>query len=267
MFGAFTATETEVVGRWIDALGQQTRSVGERLARVSLRVAKTADILTQYPVFADDTVTKHLFESEQPATDLEGLGGSLSTPILHKLLPIWFTHVCLLEGFAGTPSRTANPATCAVIGLLRIYYGFDSIESGVAGMDEVHRIECLDIVQLGLQIIDGTGLPRPASVKDMLDLWPSEFAVDMLHLSMRPEARKGLLLGLASAMVVMHEAVAASTLLGEAERIVLASLVLKEREKLAVCLDGVRGDEEHFKQYQQGYRLGVAKVRECFETR
>jgi phage terminase Nu1 subunit (DNA packaging protein) len=50
--------------------------------------------------------------------------------------------------------------------------------------------------------------PPPASFKEVLDRWPSDFALAMLHASMRPVANTGLLLGLAWAFVGLHELLA-----------------------------------------------------------
>ena len=135
------------------------------------------------------------------------------TPDLSKLLPLWFTTPCVLESFVCIPAKTTTITAAAVTRLLRAQYGFAVEGPGVAGMDEARRIDSAGLVELGLEMIKRSGLPEPESLKEVLENWPSGFALQMLHWSMRPMANFGLLLGLAWAFFGLHDAVASSKLL------------------------------------------------------
>ncbi|KAF3172068.1 hypothetical protein TWF788_009511 [Orbilia oligospora] len=75
-------------------------------------------------------------------------------PDLARLLPLWFTHPCLLEHLVCTPAKTTTVTSSAVLRLLRVQSGFDREDIVVAGMDEFRRSsKTVDLVDLGLQMI------------------------------------------------------------------------------------------------------------------
>lgn len=79
---------------------------------------------------------------------------------------------------------------------------------GVTGMDETRRIDSASLVEFGVGMMTRSGLAEPASLKEVLENWPLEFALTMLQLSMRPMASFDLLLGQAQAFVGLQNVVA-----------------------------------------------------------
>ncbi|KAK8155454.1 hypothetical protein BC567DRAFT_149232, partial [Phyllosticta citribraziliensis] len=213
MFGSFTVAEMDVVRKWIDSLDAGTYGSHAYLSFVAPSApsvtAKLEDVSVDYPVLAQ----ARQFDLSGSSTDLELSVSPGVRPVFSSLIPLWFAHVSLLEDFVAIPARTANDTTCAIVRLLRSYYGFASIADGVAGMDEVRKHGDCGLVEIGLRILQRVpdGLSKPPSLlKQVLDRWPNAFALDMLHLSMRPVESHASLLGMAKAFVELHDAVAKS---------------------------------------------------------
>jgi len=272
MFGSFTQSEVEVVKRWIDSLGKPDSrlywSFVGRTEITSTQVLQNQDIRVDYPVIApisaDDFSTKSSPSSTFPLPVLSSTLITNSTLNMSKLIPLWFAHPCLLECFICIPSKTANKTACSIVRLLRAQYGFGDEGPGVAGMDEVRRTESVGLVELGLEILKRSGLPEPGSLKEVLQSWHSEFALMMLRLSMRPKGNAGLLLGLASAFVSLHDAMTLSTLLSAASREILAQIVRREQDSLNICLEELKEDEVQYQEFYRGHNLGRAEIGSCF---
>lgn len=275
MFGSFTQNEVEVVKRWIDGLGARDPrfywSFVDRAEIPSDQVFQNQNICVDYPVF-----------SPVP-TDALSDPSILSSSILHppaiyppakitaapnmsRFLPLWFAHPCLLESFVCIPSKTTTRTACSVTRLLRAQYGFGAEGPGVAGMDEVRRAERVGLVELGLEMTKRAGLPEPACLADVLKNEQSEFAVMMLHWSMRPMRNASLLLGLASAFMGLHRAVAASpVLLSAASREVLGQIACREQASLDICLEELRADGGRYADFCRGYHRGRAEIEGFFD--
>ncbi|KAI5839458.1 hypothetical protein DFP73DRAFT_561702 [Morchella snyderi] len=274
MFGSFTQTEVEVVRQWIDSLGnpdipQIYWSFTGQPETSSSEVLQNQDICVDYPVF-----------SLIPAKDLLLLAHPLSisstlpltptslparaTPNIAKLLPLWFAHPCLLESFVCIPAKTTTKVASSILCLLRAQSGFTAEGPGVAGMDEVRRVEGIGLVELGLEMIRRHGLPEPTCLKEVLGTWHSEFALLMLHLSMRPMENRGLLLGVTSAFVSLYDVVAASTLLSAGGSEALAQMADRGRHSLQICLAELRDDEAFYADYCRGQNVGRAEIESCF---
>lgn len=273
MFGSFTQNEVEVVKRWIDALGNSNPQVyWSFVGRTEIKsdqVLQKQDIRVDYPVLSPISMadllaqpaplfTPPLFSHLHPAIKAP------ENPDMSKLLPLWFANPCLLESFVCIPSKTTTVIASSITRLLRAQYGFGAEGPGVAGMDEARRVDSAGLVELGLEMMKRSGLPEPASLKEVLEKWPSEFALKMLHLSMRPMASYGLLLGLAWAFVGLHDLLASSALLSPLSKAALTQIVRRERDCLEICLKELKDDKIQSADFHRGYVLGNAEVESCF---
>jgi hypothetical protein len=274
MFGSFTQNEVEVVRRWIDSLGRHGPgfywSIVSRAEITSYQVFQSQDIRVDYPVFssisANSLSTQPTPSSTSPPLTLSSTIKTSTAPNMSKLLPLWFTHPCLLESFICIPTKTTTKTASSIIRLLRAQSGFGAECPGIAGMDEVRRTESIGLVEFGLEMAKRSGLREPTCPKDVLVSWPSEFALSMLHLSMRPMENAALLLGLAWAFVGLHDAIAASPtmLLSAAHREVLRQMARRERGALQICLEELKEVEVRYADFCRGCNLGRAEIENSF---
>lgn len=274
MFGSFTQNEVEVVKRWIDALGNSNPEIYwsfiQRTETMPDQVLQKQDIRVDYPVLSPismaDLLAQPAFLSPPPPLHLNPAIKVPENPDMSKLLPLWFSNPCLLESFVSIPSKTTTVMASSITRLLRAQYGFDVEGPGVAGMDEARRVDSAGLVELGLEMMKRSGLPEPASLKEVLENWPLEFALKMLHLSMRPMANYGLLLGLACAFVGLHDLLASSTLLSPVSKAALTQIVRRERDCLEICFKELEDDTIQCADFHRGYALGNAEVENCFDS-
>lgn len=272
MFGSFTQNEVEVIKRWIDSLGKSDPRFywlfTGQAEITSDQIFQNRDIRTDYPVFSpvlgDGLPAQASTVSVLPCLALNSTSHIGSSPNISRILPVWFTHPCLLESFISVPAKTTTKTGSAVVRLLRAQYGFGVEGPGVAGMDEVRRTESVGLVELGQEMMKRSGLPELASLKEVLETWPSEFALWMLHVSMRPMENAGLLLGLAWAFMELHDAMTSCTLLSASGQGVLARIARRERDSLQVCLQEVQNDQVRYAEFCRGYHLGRGEVEACF---
>ena len=202
MFGSFTQNEVEVVRNWIDSLndspssdihwkftGREFKSSAETLAR--------GDIRCDYPVLSTTTLPSYLQPSPISVADLQGpisWNGSLD---LEALIPLWFAHASLLEGFVASPYRTITASSSAVIQVLRAQYGFLAEGKGVAGTDEYNRTDCVDLIDIGREMMATANIPFATCIKDVLEQTSDARGVELLHLSMKSIEHREALLGMA----------------------------------------------------------------------
>ena len=189
------------------------------------------------------------------------------TPSLDKILPLWFTHQCILESFITIPIKTATYAASAVLRVLRAQYGLAAEGSLVAGMDEVRRLDSAGIVEMGLEMMQRAGHSKPGCLRDVLEGRDSHFAIQLLHLSMRPVQNRAMLLGLAWAFSGLHDAVVGSEsieLLSPESKQNLGLIAGRERAGLRVCLDELEGDEAQVAEFCRGFELGRGEIETSF---
>ncbi|KAI2678232.1 hypothetical protein DTO013E5_9704 [Penicillium roqueforti] len=260
MFGSFTSAEVDLVRRWIDNLCNPSPQAYLRLFDdlPPLPPPTRGDIRIHYPLFVPGSL-EGLDFIHAADYDLK-ISNPDARTILPKLLPFWFTHQCVLEGLVTVPSRTANQTISAVIRVLKAYNGFTSVDAGVAGMDEARRIAKVGLIEIGLHMVKHAGLPQPISLQQVLDLWPCEFSVALLHLSMRPIKNRSLLLGLASAFSALHGAVLRSKLLPLMDQEYLRSIIWTERLAFKLCAEDEKLTEQRYDEYQRGQELGTKAV-------
>ena len=266
MFGSFTQSEVEVVQRWINALGDPDPSLYWSFIGAdsisSKAVLEKQDLRIDSPVLSPGISLPWTDNSYTRSHTTAG--ASFESPDMSILLPIWFTNPCLLESFISIPSKTTTPIASSIVRHLRAQCGFDDEGSGVAGMDEARREDSVGLVELGSEIMCEAGLEEPASLKTVLDAFPSAFALKMLELSVRPMAHFGLLLGLAWSFVSLHDALTSSVLLSAKSQAILMQIVRRERDSMRVCYKELKNEADQLENFFQGYRLGRAEIGRCF---
>ena len=276
MFGSFTQAEVEAVKEWIDSLRDPDPrlywSFVDRPEISQDQFFRHRDIWTDYPVIVPNnpSVPRALQFSASTSLDLDAVFKIAVNSEASKLLPLWFSHPCLLESFVCIPYKTTTKTASSIVCFLRAQSGFDVEGPGVAGMDEVRRTKSVGLVELGLEITRRSGLPEPTCLKDVITAWPSDFATWMLHLSMRPMANADLLLGLAWAFVGLHDAVASSPstpcpasstpLLSSTSQEVLRCMASRERNSLIICLEELKHDQRRYAEFCRGFSLGKAEI-------
>lgn len=273
MFGSFTQGEVEVVKRWIDALGRPDPQIYwtfvGRSEITSEEVLHNQDIRVDYPVLKPvslaDLSTGQSSPSLSPLLYLHPSAKNAGKARMAKVFPLWFASPCLLETFVCIPSKTTTAVASSIVRLLRAQYGFDVEGPGVAGMDEVRRIDSAGLLELGLAMMKKDGLSEPASVKDVLEMMPSEFALQMMELSMRPMANSGLLIGLAWAFAGLHDVMTSSKLLTPTSQLVLSQIVRRERDCLEFCYKELKDDQKWCEDFHRGYEMGRVEIESCFD--
>lgn len=260
MFGSFTHAEVEIVKLWIATLNDEPESnfywdfTGlnkEDVANIAPGAIQS-DIRSAYPVFFPQKMGM-LDELKPSSHSFDFTLRSISQGDLSKLLPIWFTQQCLLEGMASVPSKSANTLICLVIRLLRCQYGFNKELDVVAGMDEARRINRTGLVDIGLELARMYGATDLNSLRDVLDRWPSEFCTDMLHFSMRPFENKWILLGMSKAFLALHDAVTKSDLLSPTIAEALRQIVIREREIFDACVAELGNNKQGVEDFSKGF--------------
>ncbi|KAL1643962.1 hypothetical protein SLS58_004637 [Diplodia intermedia] len=280
MFGAFTRRETDVVRAWIESLAPAAcyyRFTG----REAISDGAGEDVTADYPVFADQwrlhpeldvglplpaASSSHDMRDCAPFRLAPG-----ARPRVAVLMPLWFAHTALLEAFLAVPARTTTALAAAVLRCVRAQLGFgDGGGGGVAGMDELRATPSrMGIVELGLEMcskLDGGAARPPRSLKEVLDMWPHEAAVQMLHLALRPISYGALLIGMARAFVDMHEAVAGLGLLARESQERLESIAEREKTNLSEAVEYLCTDRSQAEQASRGYFWARSRVEECFAS-
>ncbi|KFZ08290.1 hypothetical protein V502_09443 [Pseudogymnoascus sp. VKM F-4520 (FW-2644)] len=281
MFGSFTQDEYDVLTNWIDTL--PTNSSILRALDTTMHNANnydndddSEDILSGYPVFQQSFSgwSSEIPKSFQPSTTLFKFQAlpSLdigSRPVIERLLPLWISHPCLLQMFVSVPIKTKNRLVCTIIKILRAQGGFDIERECPAGMDEVQRTNSLGLAGIGLNMIVQQGLSPTAlpSLKEILKIFPSEFAVHMLHFSMRPMSYKGMLIGMATAFAKMHSVLSKSQcgLLSVQDQDILQRIALRELEGLELCWKELEHDGKAYADCCEGYVKAAGEIERCFQ--
>ncbi|RDA94478.1 hypothetical protein CP533_2291 [Ophiocordyceps camponoti-saundersi (nom. inval.)] len=267
MFGAFTDREVAVLRDWIDGLvspSAETFTAFTGRTDVSESTPACPRLAFDYPVFMPASFDFRF--SLEPSSDMKQLVIDTSRLQANKLLPLWFSHMCLLESFVCVPWRVANMTGCAIVRFLRAQYGFLPEPSGVAGMDEMRREDHLDLVDVGLEILSRTEQLSPPleGLDQVLERWPSPFAETMLAAAMRPEQYQWLLLGIAQAFVQLHHSLASSDVLSPSSRSSLGLIAEREEENLTVCVAGLQEETQAYREFWTGHAIGRREIERCF---
>ncbi|KFY33215.1 hypothetical protein V494_07825 [Pseudogymnoascus sp. VKM F-4513 (FW-928)] len=278
MFGSFTQDEYNVLTEWIDALPNKSSILRALDSDGHEDVpGDSDDILSGYPVFQQSFSSSSfgIPKSFQPATTpftfqtLPSLDIG-ERPVIERLLPLWISHPCLLQTLVSVPIRTKNSFACTVVKILRAQGGFDIERECPAGMDEVQRDNSFGLAGIGLnmmvqQKLSPTALP---SLKEILKIFPSDFAVQMLHVSMRPMAYKGMLIGMATAFAKMHSVLSKSQsgLLSIQDQDILQRIAHRELEGLELCWRELENDEKAYADCCGGYVWAASEIKKCFQS-
>lgn len=274
MFGAFTDSEVGLLRTWIDSLKTGDADSGKPyLAPVEeYETGKT----TFAPSRQDAAVFHPALPPQQERPRSEDYGHELipRPPIkvsqvrLDVLVPLWFTHPCLLEGTANSPHQMATRLASQILQILRAESGYKLETSGVAGMDEqLFADTSPDLVALGLEIVRRHKLPEPTCLGDVLGE-PSvsasdaiTFAYTMLSWAMRPMANGMFLLGLARAFLDLEVLVASSDdLLARREREVLQQMIERKSVSFEACLNELKPDVQKCREVVAGYEYGRTEI-------
>ncbi|CAD0093576.1 unnamed protein product [Aureobasidium vineae] len=271
MFGAFTHTEIELLERWIDSLAlpissDRYRTFCRAHDNESVKTSKQDNVFTDYPVFHKDCLIQWPLETDHYAL-LELNVDFKRPPKMDKFLSLWFAHQGLLESFVTVPIMTCSESFSAIIKVLRVQYGFKTEQVNVAGMDEYLRGDVIDLVGIGLHIMDRANLGNPSSLAEVMASRDASHAEVMLDLSMKPLDNANVLVGMATAFGDLKSGMVSSThcnLLGPGMSIVLRRMVERERDGLNVWRTGlVKGSPED-KEYRKGFAWAKSAIEECF---
>lgn len=279
MFGSFTNNEVEIVRAWIDSLdtpeSDTYRSFTGRSIIALGNLDSKRDFISQIPqnesLGGPRLPAKlNLPLASTPSREFNTLNTGIvldpeSDPLWAKLLPLWFTHPCLLESIPAVPWRTTTAIGCAVVRLLRAQYGFSSEAPIVAGIDESTRTDSIDLVDIGRGIIKELGEPMPNDLHEVMESWPSDFAVTMLRLSAQPNQYLNVLLGLTQAFVHLHQAMSDSRYLSEQHQKALKDIADREQQHLNICIDQIKRADSSFAEFVWGYGLGRGEIEKCLK--
>ncbi|CAL3964592.1 unnamed protein product [Diplocarpon coronariae] len=270
MFGSFTQSEFNILKKWIDGLSSISLTLGDSELGPDM---EEDDILSGYPVFRPSTSFRECLPAPLP------LGSPISyqslppldignRPVFETFLPIWLSHPCLLQGFVSVPFRTKSRVVCAIVKILRAQGGFDIEQECVGGMCEVRRPNSLGLAGIGMNMMaqHGPSVASWPSLKHVLQAWPSEFAVHMLHISMRPMEYKGQLIGMSTAFAKMHVVIAEChlPLLSAQDRVTLQAISKRELEGLRFCWNELEADTEVYAECCKGYLIAEREIKKCF---
>lgn len=262
MFGAFTDREVAILRNWIDSLAPP----GSATYRVFTERMDLDELPPQdQSLRLDHTVFPAAFLTEIDILATESLNIDVAGLQMHKLLPLWFAHPCLLERFTSVPWRTASPIGCAIVRILRSQHGFQPEPEGVAGIDEMRRTH-VDLVDMGIEMLTTAGISSslPATLAEVLQRWPSPFAEMMLATSMRPEEQGWKLLGMARAFTQLHTALACSDRLSRHNRQALGLMAAREEKGLSDCIEGLDREDERYGEFREGFKVARQQIRACF---
>ncbi len=272
MFGAFTQTETDAVKKWIDAMPSSRPQLYWDFTGRKDDLISPTDSMIDLNVNRSNSQSLEMLEnlsnvavsspSELPAAPFRLKFGVNATPDPAKILPLWFTHPCLLETFVSVPWKTTSPFASSIVRILRAQAGFDVEFEVVAGMDEANRTDSIGLVEFGQEMLHNWGHPEVGSLKEVLNKWNSPSAVAMMHLAMRPVSNKGLLIGMAMAFASLHAEVASSNLLCQGSKEALGKITRRETASLKECLKELDSSEQ--KDCNRGYWLAAAQLKSCF---
>ncbi|KAL1616419.1 hypothetical protein SLS56_011437 [Neofusicoccum ribis] len=258
MFGSFTEREVEVVKSWINELGRQPDpstywSFVNRKETPATQscVPEAVQLRLRAPSGCPATLPPITPPSIRTAADLRAC----------RFFALWFAHPCLLETCIAVPSRAATRPMACLVKVLRAQNGLELEGSGVAGMDEVNRLDAAGLVELGLQMASAMGLVPPASMEDAIEA--DADCTILLKLAARPQQYLFVLLGISWAFIGLHKAVAASTLLSADGQATLRGIASREENGIMECIEnsGI-ADEDLCK----GYRLGTDLIDSCIVT-
>ena len=249
MYGSFTASELETLVLWIDSLN------GKNSPSYCSYIGQSPKGLTLD--HGDHNALAAGSRALGPTT-LASLDRTTHLHIAH-ILPIWFTQCCLLESFLYAPQRSGDKIGSAVVGFLRAQSGFETD-------DQPYSAENGGIVEFGLEMIRHASLPIPENLDDVLSVWPSDFATNMLKLASSPIRNFDVLLGMSLAFLELQEMISESSnpsLLCPKSSERLATLVRKQYQYLQICLGEIPAGHARRRDIDRGFSMAKTEIQRC----
>ncbi|KAK2766746.1 hypothetical protein FQN54_006060 [Arachnomyces sp. PD_36] len=274
MYGSFTTNEIETLELWIDSLDNDQKSpyysfigsIPHSEGQMHMKLDRDQGDNPALPASSEIIETTTLLPEGSLGKHPENLPANFNLPYL---LPLWFTQCCLLESFLYAPGRTSDKMGCAVVRFVRAQFGFETEDSVVPAADQPYTTGDGGIVDFGMEMIRQASLPTPQNLRDLLSLWPSEFATTMLKLASTPIRNFGVLLGMSMAFLELQEMVSESSNPGllcpkSSER--LASLVRKQYQCLQACLQEIPAGDARRGDVQRGFGMAKAEIHKWSEA-
>lgn len=295
MFGAFTDTEVEHLKDWINSLpstgGEDaTETYWHMIGNFGQPVqhSETSSVAQDHGLELSHLTRRQLtsttFISRPP------LSSTGSYVRFGSLLPLWFAHVCLLQGMLSVPYRTISPLAGHIVRILRAESGFGPEPTGVAGKDECSNFQP-SLIDLGLELAqrhsdqemagkqtDGIlGPLPPRCLRDVLGEDNSRhdpsnadavaFARRVMCWSTKNVANEATLLGLAHAFFDLEIWVANDQdLLSEQGRQALRGILVRKKPLLDLCFNSVRDDDTRHAKFAMGYEMGREEIEKAIEA-
>jgi hypothetical protein len=273
MFGSFTHNEYNILRQWIDSLPNISLALEGPETNQGTNDDKD-NILSGYPELQPQSRFSAIPTFSRFATNLFSFQTLPSLdidnhPVVEIFLPLWFSHPCLLQAFVSVPFRTKNKFACTIVKILRAQKGFDIEQECVAGMGEVRRPNSLGLVGIGVNMMAQHGLSLAAvpSLEHVLQVWPSNFAIHMLHSSLRPMEFRGVLIGMATAFAKMHVVLVKSRfpLLSDQDNDTLDKIAQRELEGLELCWKELEPDGKVHMSCCAGYLAASHEIKKGFQ--
>jgi hypothetical protein len=270
MFGAFTDLEVKAIRQWIDAMfWTQSKSYWTF-------TGLCANDVPYDPLMDTQSWTNAFYEKtpliEQALRDSNDIMFPFHTiiaypevkqgPDLSKLIPLWFASLGLLENFVCVPSKVANNRSCAILKVLRAQHGFREETEGVSGMDESLRSGRVDLIDIGLHLMEKAGLQRPQSVNEVLQEPNATFARELATLAVRPEEHASVLIGFSCAFTELHLAMVDSV--SSTLQDTLQQIASREQRGLEEWLTTLQKDSIDYFLMCKAYNIGGKVIMSCF---
>jgi len=279
MFGAFTGSEIAVLENWINALGDPspppdayTQFIGRGNTSFNAKKAPH-DIRVDYPVLSP--APPSILSMIQPIQTDPSQFPSFATdfPVnFELLLPLWFAHASLLENFVSVPFFTCTLQGAAVVKALRAQYGLMEEKGCVDGLDEMNRVGCTGIIELGIEMMHNTTKDQPEGLHSVIECTgDDDSAGAMLQLSMHPRKHGDRLVGMAWAFVSLHEQLGMtdpeSRILSSESKLQLLGIAKRERAALGVYLRELLGSSDRYRlsAFLSGCEKATNMISQCFK--
>ena len=134
------------------------------------------------------------------------------------------------------------------------------------GMDEVRQSERRGLIEIGLEMAQLHENWRPESLAQALERWPSDYAVQMLQLSMRPIRYANVLLGMVRTFAELHTAIIETGVLSNINCTALKQIVIRENAALDDCLLGIEACEKAKSEFCIGRNMTITWIERCFTS-
>ncbi|WVF71086.1 hypothetical protein IAT40_005883 [Kwoniella sp. CBS 6097] len=267
MFGAFSRSETTIVGEWIRSLKPNMSSRGaydSHVGHSTIERARDPAGVTPFERCAmnlwDITVLEKPVEQGKPRL-------TAPTSDFDHLRPLWYVASSLFDCFPLQPSKFASPLGMIVLRLIRSQQGFDPLhrmEDICAGTDDFghgaddHDQDTLGLWELGVKLDEACRRPPAPDViqlaKDTRDPIMNDLCARLLAYRSRPYANAGRLLGIYSAMTqcVYGSPSIEGLLLNPSDKVALRRMIGEQEAAISDYLREVsKGRDTGF---DEGYR-------------